>query len=73
MGIVDAFSKEDRVEVKFSTFYTMMRECAKAELLMNGIKCNVPHRYLREMSTGNSEEPIALELPEAPADEEVQP
>lgn len=28
---------------------------------MNGINCNVPHRYLREVMTGKSEEP---ELPD---------
>ena len=64
MGIADVFSKEDRVEVKFSDFYTMMKGCTQHEVLMNGVNCNVPHRYLREMMTGKSEEPVAPELPE---------
>lgn len=55
MGIVDMFSKEDRIEVKFSDFYTLVKESAKCELLMNAIKCDVPHRYMREMATGKSE------------------
>lgn len=54
--ILDAFAKEDRVEVTFSDFYRIMRESTKAELLMNAVKCNVPHRYIREMETGKSED-----------------
>ena len=54
--IDDAFAKEDRVEVTFSDFYRIMRESTKAELLMNAVKCNVPHRYIREMETGKSED-----------------
>lgn len=56
MGLVDAFAKEDRVEVTFSAFYEMMKGCAEREFLAKGIKCNVPHRYMREMVTGKSEE-----------------
>lgn len=53
--LADVFSKEDRVEVKFSDFYKMMKEGAKAELITNAINCNVPHNYIREMITGKSE------------------
>ena len=56
MGIVDAFSKEDRVEVKFSDFYNLIKEATKAELLTNGINCETPHAYMREMMTGKREE-----------------
>ena len=52
--ILDAFAKEDRVEV---TFYRIVRESTKSELVMNAINCNVPHRYIREMVTGKSEAP----------------
>lgn len=52
--LVDTFSREDRVEVKFSDFYKMMKEVAKAELITNSINCNVPHNYIREMITGES-------------------
>ena len=55
MGLADVFGAEDRVNVTFSDFYKMMREGAKAELLMNAVKCDVPHRYIREMVTGKSE------------------
>lgn len=56
MGILDAFNPEDRVEVKFSDFYALMREASKAELLMNAVNCDVPHVYIREMATGQKEE-----------------
>ena len=57
MGLVDTFGREDRVEVTFSNFYKLMREASKAELVMNAVNCNVPHRYIREMASGKSEEP----------------
>lgn len=56
MGLVDAFNREDRVDVTYSNFYTLMRESVKAELMLNAINCNVPHKHIREMVTGNSEE-----------------
>jgi hypothetical protein len=56
MGLMDAFNREDRVEVTFSDFYALMRESAKAELMANAIRCNVPHRFIRETMSGKSEE-----------------
>lgn len=53
--LADAFSKEDRVEVKFSDFYKMMKEGAKTELITNAINCDVPHKYIREMISGKSD------------------
>ena len=38
MGIVDMFNSEDRVQVKFSDFYSLVKEATKAEFLMNGVK-----------------------------------
>ena len=58
---MDAFSKEDRVEVTFSDFYRLMKESTKAEIVMNAVNCNVPHRYIREMATGKSEAPGQLQ------------
>ncbi len=57
MGLIDTFTAEDRIEVKFSDFYNMMKGVAQRDTLMNGIACDVPHRYLREMMTGDSEAP----------------
>lgn len=56
MGLMDAFNKEDRTEVTFSTFYSMMKEAAKCELLMNAVNCDVPHKYIREMAIGHNED-----------------
>lgn len=55
MGLADAFGKEDRVNVTFSDFYRLVKESSKAELIMNAVNCNVPHKYIREMATGESE------------------
>lgn len=57
MGLADAFGAEDRVQVKFSTFYELVKGCTQRDQMLNAINCNVPHRYIREMVTGNSEEP----------------
>lgn len=55
MGILDAFDREDRVEVTFSSFYALMRESTKVEFMTNAVYCNVPHRFIREMLTGEAE------------------
>lgn len=62
MGLADAFGAEDIVQVKFSTFYELVKGCTQRDQLMNAINCNVPHRYIREMATGKSEEPEKREL-----------
>lgn len=33
MGLIDAFATEDRVSVKFSDFYQLMKTAAKAEVI----------------------------------------
>lgn len=55
MGLADAFGAEDRVQVKFSDFYKLMKQAAQYEIAMNAVGCDVPHRYIREMMTGKSE------------------
>lgn len=52
MGFADAFSAEDRVPVKFSDFYNMMKGCAAHELLTNAVKARVPHECIEGMLTG---------------------
>ena len=63
MGIADAFSREDRIEIKVESFIRMTQTAAKAEvqrdMLMNAVKCEVPYRYIREIMTGVSEAHIA--------------
>ena len=72
MGIADAFAAEDRMPVTASTYYKMMRQIAISELLQNAVKCDVPHRYIREMITGEKEEVILPEITETVEDPEEE-
>lgn len=63
MGLMDAFKEEDRVNIKVSSLEILMKNAAKADIIFNGIKANVPHRYLREVITGNEEVEETGELP----------
>ena len=65
MGLADVFSREDRVEVTFSDFFNIVKQAAQKENLMNGVNCNVPYGYIREMVTGQKEEPQEVEALEA--------
>ncbi len=73
MSLIDTFSKEDRVPVTFTDFFNLVKQAAKYENVMNGVKCDVPHKYIREITTGEKEPEdqkkteifgIPLELPE---------
>ena len=65
MGLADAFEKEDRVSVKFSDFYRLMRESVKAEFLMNAVTCRVPHEQIYEMATGEKVSPDGAQKEDA--------
>ena len=56
MGMTDLFAPEDRIEVKFSQFYAMMKDCARYELVLNGIKYKIPHAHMEAMLTGELSE-----------------
>ena len=56
MGLIDAFREEDRVEIRISQLIEIMKAGVRCELVMNAVNCNVPHQYIREMATGESEE-----------------
>ena len=63
MGIIDSFAAEDRVNVKFSDIYSLLKSSAASELRQNAVKCDVPHRYIREMISGEREnEEIVVEV-----------
>lgn len=49
MGILDAFAAEDRVDVKFSTFYELVKGCAEHEFITNGLKHKIPHAHILAM------------------------
>lgn len=55
MSLVDAFTKEDRTEVKFSQFFALVKQAAQYETLMNAVNCDVPYRFIRETMTGKKE------------------
>lgn len=60
MGLLDGFTSDGTVDMKYTEFYKLMREAAKAELMGNAARCNVPHEYVREMLTGKMEAPEIL-------------
>ena len=37
MSLADALLREDRIEVKASTLYEMMKGCVRSELMINGL------------------------------------
>ena len=53
MGLMDALNPEDRVQVTFKDFYSLMKQSAKAELMMNGIKNKIDHDAIYTMMTGD--------------------
>lgn len=55
MGIIDQFTAEERVELKVSQLMNIMRYAAKADVIYNGVKANVPHGYLRACISGEEE------------------
>lgn len=56
MGFIDSFTSDGTVELKYKEFYSLMRESAKSEFLMNGIKARVPEKYLEALITGKASE-----------------
>lgn len=56
MGIMDAFKQEDRTEITYSNFYSLIKQAAQYEIVMNAVNCDIPHNYIRETMTGKKEE-----------------
>lgn len=52
MGLVDTFAAEDRVNVKFSQFYDLMKGCTQREMPMNAVRTRVPYKYIENIMTG---------------------
>lgn len=49
MGILDAINKEDRVEVRYSDFYSLIRGCAERDIMVNGLKHRIPYAHMEAM------------------------
>lgn len=62
MGIVDVFSAEDRVDVKFSTFYELVKGCAEREFITNGLKRRIPHAHILAMLGELPEPEVAADV-----------
>lgn len=48
-------SLENRTEVELSEFLDLARKAAQYELVANAVNCDVPHRFIREIMTGEKE------------------
>lgn len=55
MGLIDAFAKEDRTEIRMTQLCELLKAGVRGELIMNAVNCDVPHQYIREMVTGEKE------------------
>ena len=56
MGLVDSFAAEDRVEVKYSDFYKLVRAEAERALLENAVFAGVPREQILKMLSGQNDE-----------------
>ena len=68
MALADLFTPETKTELNFKQLHGLTAEAVKYDLLMNGIKCDVPHAFLREVMTGKKEEriqePVIFPMPD---------
>ena len=62
MGILDAFAAEDRVDVKFSTFYELVKGYAEREFITNGLKHKIPHAHILAMLGELPEPEVAADV-----------
>lgn len=56
MGFMDEFTSDGTVDMKHTEYYNLMKEAAKAELLSNAVKAEVPGFYIQAMITGEKPE-----------------
>lgn len=56
MGFMDGFTSDGTVDMKHTEYYNLMREAAKAELIGNAVKADVPGFYIQAMITGKKPE-----------------
>lgn len=54
MGIMDAFSREDRVEVTVSQLYELVKEAGRADLFRNGVKNKIPYSHILCVMDGDA-------------------
>lgn len=61
MNLMDAFSREDRVEVTISQLYDLVKEAGRADLFRNGVKNRIPYTHILCVMDGDA---TALETKE---------
>lgn len=49
------FQRKTGYRLRLPIFFNLVKQAAKYENVMNGVKCDVPHRYIRECMTGEKE------------------
>lgn len=54
MGIMDAFSREDRVDVAVSQLYELVKEAGRADLFRNGVKNKIPYAHILCVMDGDA-------------------
>lgn len=64
MGIMDAFSREDRFEVTVSQLYELVKEAGRSDLFRNGVKNMVPYKHILQVMDGNASALECQELPD---------
>ena len=57
-SIGDLFRAETELTIKAGELLEIMRTATKAEFLFNAAKCEVPHKFIVEMATGEKENDI---------------
>lgn len=62
MGIFDVLAAEDRVDVKFSTFYELVKGCVEREFITNGLKRKIPHAHILAMLGELPEPEVAADV-----------
>lgn len=56
MGFADVLTAEDRIEVKFSDFYKLVRAETERALLKNAVNAEIPREEILKMLTGKNDE-----------------
>ena len=56
MGLVDSLAAEDRIEVKYSDFYRLVRAEAERALLKNAVHAGIPREQILKMMSGQNDE-----------------
>ena len=52
MGLMDALNPEDRLQITFGNFYSLVKQSVRTDLMMNGIKNRLDHDAIYTMMTG---------------------